>query len=328
MTEKEIITPNGDETCGSAIQEERAAEERPAMKPAYDKTVSAGRSLHAEAWARFRRNKLAMIGLVMVATVILAAVFAHVIAPYDPIKFNLWSTREAVRLSPPSAAYALGSDLQGRDILSRVLFGARISLQIGIFATLVTLAIGVPLGAIAGYKGGWVDDLISWLVNVIFAFPFMLFVLAVIAIFKNPSLTLIYIAIGAVNWVQVCRVTRGQFISLRSREFVEAARSLGLSQARIIFRHILPNAVAPLIVQATLGMGSIIMIEAGLAYLGFGAQPPTPSWGLMISEGQQYLSQGYWWWSVFPGLAIMYTVLSFNFVGDGLRDALDVRLKR
>ena len=287
-----------------------------------------GRSLYAEAWARFRRNKLAMLGLVMIATVILAAVSANLIAPYDPIKYSVWSSRDAVRFSPPSKAYVMGSDLLGRDIFSRVLFGARISLQIGIFATLVTLSIGVPLGAIAGYKGGLADDLISWLVNVIFAFPFMLFVLAVVAVFKNPSLTLIYIAIGVVNWVQVCRVTRGQFISLRSREFVEAARSLGLPSSRIIFRHILPNAVAPIIVQATLGMGSIIMIEAGLAYLGFGAQPPTPSWGLMISEGQKYLGQGTWWWSVFPGLAIMYTVLSFNFVGDGLRDALDVRLKR
>lgn len=287
-----------------------------------------GRGLYMEAWARFRRNKLAMLGLVMVSTVILAAVFAGVIAPYDPIKYSVWSSSAAERFAQPSSAYLMGSDMLGRDIFSRVLFGARISLQIGIFATMVTLLIGVPLGAVAGYMGGWVDDIISWLVNVIFAFPFMLFVLAVVAVFKNPSLSLIYIAIGVVNWVQICRVTRGQFISLRSREFVEAARSLGLSRRRIIFRHILPNAVAPVIVQATLGMGSIIMIEAGLAYLGFGVQPPTPSWGLMISEGQQYLGQGYWWWSVFPGLAIMYTILSFNFVGDGLRDALDVRLKR
>lgn len=289
--------------------------------------TEAGRSLYAEAWARFKRNKLAMLGLAMVTTVILAAILADIVAPHN-LSYSIWSSGDAVRFSPPSRAYLMGSDILGRDILTRVLFGARISLQIGIFATVVTLAIGVPLGAIAGYKGGWVDDLISWLVNVIFAFPFMLFILAVIAVFKTPSLSLVFISIGVVNWVQVCRVTRGQFISLRSREFVEAARSLGLSQTRIIFRHILPNAVAPIIVQATLGMGSIIMIEAGLAYLGFGAQPPTPSWGLMISEGQKYLGQGYWWWSVFPGLAIMYTVLSFNFVGDGLRDALDVRLKR
>ena len=290
--------------------------------------LESGMNLYAEAWLRFRRNKLAMVGLIMVITVILAALFADIIAPYPPMKQLIWTEGAEAKLAAPSAKHVMGTDLYGRDILSRVLFGARISLQIGIFATVVTLLIGIPLGAIAGYRGGFADDIISWLVNVIFAFPFMLFVLAVVSVFKDPGIFLIYVAIGVVNWVQVCRVTRGQFISLRGREFVEAAHALGLPQHRIIFRHILPNAVAPIIVQATLGMGSIIMIEAGLAYLGFGAQPPTPSWGLMISEGQQYLGQGQWWWSMFPGAAIMYTVLAFNFLGDGLRDALDVRLKR
>ena len=290
--------------------------------------LESGMNLYAEAWLRFRRNKLAMVGLIMVITVILAALFADIIAPYPPMKQLIWTEGAEAKLAAPSAKHMMGTDLYGRDILSRVLFGARISLQIGIFATVVTLLIGIPLGAIAGYRGGFADDIISWLVNVIFAFPFMLFVLAVVSVFKDPGIFLIYVAIGVVNWVQVCRVTRGQFISLRGREFVEAAHALGLPQHRIIFRHILPNAVAPIIVQATLGMGSIIMIEAGLAYLGFGAQPPTPSWGLMISEGQQYLGQGQWWWSMFPGAAIMYTVLAFNFLGDGLRDALDVRLKR
>ena len=290
--------------------------------------LESGMNLYAEAWLRFKRNKLAMLGLIMVVTVLLSALFANIVAPYPPMKQLIWTEGVAAKLAAPGAKHLMGTDLYGRDILSRVLFGARISLQIGIFATVVTLLIGIPLGAIAGYRGGFADDIISWLVNVIFAFPFMLFVLAVVSVFKDLGIFLIYVAIGVVNWVQVCRVTRGQFISLRGREFVEAAHALGLPQHRIIFRHILPNAVAPIIVQATLGMGSIIMIEAGLAYLGFGAQPPTPSWGLMISEGQQYLGQGQWWWSVFPGMAIMYTVLAFNFLGDGLRDALDVRLKR
>ena len=290
--------------------------------------LESGMNLYAEAWLRFKRNKLAMLGLIMVVTVLLSALFANIVAPYPPMKQLIWTEGVAAKLAAPGAKHLMGTDLYGRDILSRVLFGARISLQIGIFATVVTLLIGIPLGAIAGYRGGFADDIISWLVNVIFAFPFMLFVLAVVSVFKDPGIFLIYVAIGVVNWVQVCRVTRGQFISLRGREFVEAAHALGLPQHRIIFRHILPNAVAPIIVQATLGMGSIIMIEAGLAYLGFGAQPPTPSWGLMISEGQQYLGQGQWWWSVFPGMAIRYTVLAFNFLGDGLRDALDVRLKR
>ena len=287
-----------------------------------------GEGLLAEAWVRFRRNKLAMLGLVMTITIIAAAVFANLLAPYDPIKQLIWTEGESAKLAGPSFAHLMGTDLYGRDIFSRVLYGARISLQIGIFATIVTLLVGVPLGALAGYMGGMADDLISWLVNVIFAFPFMLFVLAVVSVFQNPSLYLIFIAIGLVNWVGICRVTRGEFISLRHREFVEAAQALGLPTWRIIFGHILPNAIAPVIVQATMGMGGIITIEAGLAYLGFGAQPPTPSWGLMISEGQQYLAHGQWWWSVFPGFAITYTVLAFNFLGDGLRDALDVRQKR
>lgn len=290
--------------------------------------IEAGESLFREAWIRFRRNKLAMLGLVMTVTIILAAVFAGTLAPYDPVKQLIWTEGAAAKLASPSVKHIMGTDLYGRDIFSRVLYGARISLQIGIFATLVTLMIGVPLGAVAGYKGGLADDLISWLVNVIFAFPFILFVLAVVSIFQNPSLYLVFLAIGLVNWVSICRITRGQFIALRSREFVEAAHALGLPSWKIIFRHILPNSIAPIIVQATMGMGSIITLEAGLAYLGFGAQPPTPSWGLMISEGQQYISQGQWWWSMFPGFAIMFTVLAFNFLGDGLRDALDVRQKR
>lgn len=290
--------------------------------------IEAGESPLREAWIRFRRNKLAMLGLVMTITIVLAAIFAGWLAPYDPIKQLIWTMGAKAKLASPSADHFMGTDLYGRDIFSRVLYGARISLQIGIFATMVTLLIGVPLGAIAGYKGGIADDLISWLVNVVFAFPFILFVLAVVSVFGDPSLYIVFLAIGLVNWVSICRVTRGQFISLRSREFVEAAHALGLPARRIIFRHILPNAIAPIIVQATMGMGAIITIEAGLAYLGFGAQPPTPSWGLMISEGQKYMAQGQWWWSVFPGLAIMYTVLAFSFLGDGLRDALDVRQKR
>jgi peptide/nickel transport system permease protein/oligopeptide transport system permease protein len=290
--------------------------------------AESGDSLLVEGWRRFRRNKLALLGLAMTITIILAALFAGALAPYDPIKQLIWTEGASAKLASPSSGHIMGTDLYGRDIFSRVLFGARISLQIGIFATVVTLVIGIPLGAVAGYKGGVYDDLISWLVNVVFAFPFILFVLAVVSIFQNPSLYLVFVAIGLVNWVNICRITRGQFFSLRNSEFVEAAHALGLPARRIIFRHILPNAMAPIIVQATLGMGGIITIEAGLAYLGFGAQPPTPSWGLMISEGQQYMAQGQWWWSVFPGIAIMFTVLAFNFLGDGLRDALDVRQKR
>ena len=287
-----------------------------------------GGSLWYEAWIRFRRNKLAMVGLFMVVSIVGIAIFAPYVAPHDPIKQLIWTEGKAAKLAAPSAQHLMGTDLYGRDIMSRIIYGARISLQIGIFSTLVSLLLGVPLGALAGYFGGKVDDFISWIINVIFAFPFLLFVLAVVAVFKNPSMVVVYIAIGVVQWVSIARVVRAQFIYLREREFVEAAKALGLPTWRVVFVHILPNALAPVIVQATLGMGGIILLEAGLAFLGFGAQPPTPSWGLMISEGQRYLGQGIWWWAVFPGLAIMYTVLGFNFLGDGLRDALDVRLKR
>lgn len=285
-------------------------------------------NLWYEAWLRFRRNRLAMLGLFMIVFLLLVAVLAPYVAPYDPYKQLLWTEGAKAKLAAPSLGHLMGTDAYGRDILSRVIHGSRLSLQIGLLATLVALAVGVPLGAVAGYFGGVVDDLISWLLNVIFAFPFMLFVLAIVAVLNNPSMIVVFTAIGLVSWVQIARVTRAQFLSLREREYVEAARALGLPVRTILFKHILPNTLAPVIVQATLGIGGIILTEAGLAFLGFGAQPPTPSWGLMVSDGQQYLATGQWWWAVFPGLAIMYTVLAFNFLGDGLRDALDVRLKR
>ncbi|NLL37471.1 MAG: ABC transporter permease [Fretibacterium sp.] len=291
------------------------------------KALSSG-SLWYEAWLRFRRNRLAMLGLFMILALVGIAVFAPQLAPFDPYKQLIWTEGSKAKLAAPSWAHLMGTDAYGRDIMSRVFYGARLSLQIGFLATVVSLLIGVPLGAIAGYYGGWIDDLISWLINVIFAFPFMLFVLAIVAVLNNPSMIAVFTAIGLVSWVSIARVARAQFLSLREREYVESARALGLPTRTILFKHILPNTLAPIIVQATLGIGSIILMEAGLAFLGFGAQPPEPSWGLMISDGQQYLTTGQWWWAFFPGMAIMITVLAFNFLGDGLRDALDVRLKR
>ena len=297
----------------------------PAAEERKEKTSD---SLWAEAWIRFRRNRLAMLGLFMIVLLVLAAIFAPLLAPYDPYKQLLWTEGAKAKLAAPTLTHLMGTDAYGRDILSRVLYGSRLSLQISLLATAVSLLIGVPLGAAAGYYGKWVDDLISWLINVIFAFPFMLFVLAIVAVLNNPSMIAVFIAIGLVSWVSIARVARAQFMSLREREYVESARALGLPTRTILFKHILPNTLAPIIVQATLGIGSIILLEAGLAFLGFGAQPPEPSWGLMISDGQQYLATGQWWWAFFPGMAIMVTVLAFNFLGDGLRDALDVRLKR
>ncbi|MDR1649608.1 MAG: ABC transporter permease [Synergistaceae bacterium] len=302
------------------------------MNPANDenenKDAGVTGNLWYEAWLRFRRNRLAMLGLCMIAALLGTAAFAPRLAPYDPFKQLVWTEGMKAKLAAPSWNHWMGTDTYGRDIMSRVIHGSRLSLQIGLLATAVSLLIGVPLGAAAGYFGGWADDLISWLINVVFAFPFMLFVLAIVAVLNNPSMIVVFIAIGLVSWVSIARVTRAQFMSLREREYVEAVKAVGLPTKTILFKHILPNTLAPVIVQATLGIGSIILTEAGLAFLGFGAQPPAPSWGLMISDGQQYLATGQWWWALFPGMAIMYTVLAFNFLGDGLRDALDVRLKR
>lgn len=287
----------------------------------------AGRSLWVDGWRRLKKNRLAMLGLGIIIFMVLLAIFAPWIAPYDPIEQLIWTEGRAARLAPPSAAHWFGTDLYGRDILSRVIFGTRISLTIAVAATVVSLTLGVTLGAIAGYYGGMLDDIISWLINVVYAFPFLLFVLSIVA-FLPASLTIVYIAIGFVSWPSIARVVRGQVLAVKETEFVEAARAVGVSDFKIIFRHVLPNVIAPVIVQATLGMGSVIMIEAALTFLGFGTQPPTPSWGYMINLGREYLLAGQWWWSVFPGAAISLTVLGFNLFGDGLRDALDPRLNQ
>lgn len=286
-----------------------------------------GRSLWMDGWIRLKRNKLAMFGLALVIIICLAAIFAPYITRYDPNEQFVWSEGIEAKLAPPSSKYWFGTDVYGRDIFTRVIYGARISLQIGFAATAMSLIIGVILGCIAGYYGGFVDDFISWLTNVIFAFPFLLFVLALVA-YLPPSLPLLYMSIGIISWASFARVARGQVIQVKEMEYVESATAVGGSDSRIIFKHILPNILAPIIVQATLEIGSIIMLESSLSFLGFGIQPPKPAWGYMISEGKQYFLSGQWWWSVFPGLAIMALVLGFNLFGDGLRDALDPRLKQ
>lgn len=286
-----------------------------------------GRSLWMDSWLRLKRNKLAMFGLFLVTVIVLAAIFAPFITRYEYDEQLIWTEGKAAQLQPPSAKHPFGTDIYGRDIFTRVIYGARVSLQIGIASTVISVLIGIIMGALAGYYGGIIDDVISWLINVIFAFPFLLFVLALVA-YLPPSMPLMYAAIGIVNWAPVARVVRGQVLSVKEKEYVEAAIALGGKDFRIIFKHILPNVLAPVIVQATLGMGSIIMLESSLSFLGFGIQPPTPSWGYMIDQGRQFLLGGAWWWSIFPGFAIMSLVLGFNLLGDGLRDALDPRLKR
>ena len=295
----------------------------PAAEPRGNLQERPSGALWRRALRRLRRNRLAMVGLVIILLFAFLAAAAPWAAPRDPIAQTL-----AEALRPPSPEHPLGTDNFGRDVLSRLVFGARISLFIGVMSQAIAVTIGVTLGALAGYFRGWVDDAVLWLVNVVWAFPFLLFAIALVAAL-GPSIRNVFIAVGLASWVGIARVVRGQFIALKEKEYVEAARALGFSSPRIIFRHILPNTLAPITVLVTLGFANAIIVEAGLSFLGLGVQPPTPSWGQMIYTGYGYIVAGLGWWlAIFPGLAIMLAVLSFNLLGDGLRDALDPRLNR
>ena len=268
----------------------------------------------------WRRSPLTVAGLTLIAILALMAVFAPLIAPADPIKQVL-----ASRLKPPSPEHWLGTDQLGRDLLSRMIFGARVSLVIGIVVVGLAASIGTLIGLIAGYAGGWLDEGLMRITDVFFAFPALILAMAISGAL-GPSLTNAMIAIAVVSWPVYARLVRAQTLSLRELEYVEAARSLGSSADRIIWRHILPNTLAPILVQASFDMGGAILSAAGLSFIGFGAQPPTPEWGVMISEGRNYIATQPWL-SLFPGLAILFTVAAFNLIGDGLRDALDPRLR-
>jgi peptide/nickel transport system permease protein len=266
-------------------------------------------------------NPLNLLALVLIALFALGALLATFIAPYDPLAQALGS-----RLEPPSAAHWLGTDQLGRDIASRLLYGARISLFIGLVVVASAGLVGTAVGLVAGYAGGLVDEALMRLTEVFLAFPPLILAMA-IAGALGPSLTNAIIAIAAVTWAVYARLVRGQLLSLRRREFVEAARSIGASGPRILIRHLLPNVLAPILVQASFDMGAAIISAAGLSFIGFGAQPPTPEWGVMISEGRNFISTQPWL-SLFPGLAILLAVGAFNLLGDGLRDLFDPRLRR
>ncbi len=283
------------------------------------KSIRKSRSVWKIAWKRLVKNRLALVGLSIVLIIIFIAIFANYIAPYDPLKVDL-----SKYLLPPSRDHLLGTDEFGRDILSRIIFGARVSLQIGFFAQVISISLGTVLGLLAGFYGGWVDDLIMRIVEILFAFPFLLFVIAVVAVF-GPGIQNLYLAVALIGWAGVSRIVRGQVLSLRERDFVVSARAVGAGTWRILFKHILPNALSPIIIEATLGMGGMIMLEAGLSFLGLGVQAPTPSWGSMVQAGLAYMRSA-WWYPVFPGIVIMIVVFGFNLLGDGLRDALDPRL--
>ncbi|MGA9946539.1 MAG: oligopeptide ABC transporter permease [Candidatus Cybelea sp.] len=284
-------------------------------------------------WTRLRRHKLAIAGLVVLTLMILAAIFAKQLAPFDPnaidnVNWQGTPLPPCFQDGTLCGGHSLGTDEVGRDLLSRLLFGARISLTVGLFAVLMEVLIGTSLGAIAGYYGGWVDYALMRVTDVFLSIPLLPLLLVLTAIVAASSTKaalsfgVIVIIIGALSWPTVARLVRASFLSLREREFAEAARAVGNSDRRIIFRHLLPNAVAPIVVQATLDIAGVIITESTLSFLGFGIQPPTASWGNMLANAQSNLSIA-WWAAVFPGLCILVTVLAINYIGDGLRDALD-----
>jgi ABC-type dipeptide/oligopeptide/nickel transport system permease subunit len=271
-------------------------------------------------WHRLARDRWALAGLAIVAALVLAALLAPWVAPADPTRGAL-----AQSLTRPSSAFLFGADAQGRDVLSRVLFGARLSLAVGLISQSIASLLGLALGLAAGYYGRWVDAAVMRVADVTLAFPSLLMLIAIAAAMK-PSLPLVFVVIGVVGWAGMARLVRGQVLVERALEYVQAARALGASDARVVVRHVLPNVIAPVVVAATLGIGGAIMAEAALSFVGLGAQPPTPSWGAMVAEGRDLLRVAPWV-SLVPGLAIGLAVLGLNLLGDGLRDALDVRFR-
>jgi peptide/nickel transport system permease protein len=271
-------------------------------------------------WKAFRRNRLAVIGGIVVACLALLALAAPFIAPWDPNRPDIKKI-----LDPPSSKHLLGTDQLGRDVLSRMLYGARVSLAVGFVSVGIAAFIGIALGSASGYHGGFVDASIMRLVDLMLVFPRFFLLLAVLA-FLKPSIWTIMAVIGVTGWMGVARLVRAEFLALKEREFVVWSQSIGASGFRIIWRHIMPNAMAPVLVAMTLGIPAAILTESGLSFLGLGVQPPHATWGNILNEGKDAIELA-WWLSVYPGLAILVTVLSYNLLGEGIRDALDPRLR-
>jgi peptide/nickel transport system permease protein len=270
-------------------------------------------------WKRFKRNKLAVAGGLFVLVLFLVAALAPLLSPYDPNDID----RDQI-LESPGISHLLGTDDLGRDVFSRMIFGSRISLAVGFVAVGLATLIGVILGSVSGYYGGWTDRLMMRFIDIMLSIPTFFLILAVIT-FVGPSIWNIMLVIGLTSWMGVARLVRAEFLSLKEREFVLAARAVGSGDLRIIFRHILVNSMSPVFVSAVLGVAAAILVESALSFLGIGVQPPTPSWGNMLTLGKDNIEIA-WWLSLFPGLAILFTVLGYNLVGEGLRDALDPRL--
>ena len=277
-----------------------------------------GSSLWHDAWIRLKKNRMAVSGGVVLIFMVAVALLTPWLAPYDYEVQNL-----DLGATPPSTQHWLGTDVFGRDLLTQIMYGGRVSLAVGFIATAVALLIGVTWGAVAGYVGGRVDAVMMRLVDILYALPFMIFIVLLMVVFGR-NILLLFLAIGAVEWLTMARIMRSQVQSLRQQEFVEAAISLGLSPAAIIRKHVIPNALGPIIVYTTLTIPSVMLLEAFLSFLGLGIQPPQTSWGLLISYGAETMEE-YPWLLIFPGLALTITLFSLNFLGDGLRDALDVR---
>ncbi len=268
---------------------------------------------------RFSRNRLSVLGAITILLLITVSILAPFLAPHDPSKIDVHHV-----LSPPSKKHPLGTDELGRDLLSRIIWGSRVSLKVGFVAVGISILIGIVIGASAGFYGGLIDTILMRFVDIMLAFPTFFLILAVISILEQNIFT-IMVVIGITSWMDVARLVRAEFLSLKEKDFVSAARAVGVSDKRLIFKHILPNAISPVFVAATFGVAGAILIESGLSFLGLGVQPPDPSWGNILTAGKDNIEVA-WWLSLFPGFAILITVLSYNLVGEGLRDALDPRL--
>jgi oligopeptide transport system permease protein len=292
----------------------------PAGEMALTRAKPRGSSLYRDAWRRLVRNKLAVVGGITVVILCLVAIFADVLAPYPYAKANFGKIYEF-----PSREFPLGTDQLGRDVLSRMIYGARVSMLVGLGAQIIIVLIGVPMGAIAGYLGGRVDLVLTRIIDVMYAFPRLLFVILVMSML-GAGLINIFIALGLTGWVGIARQTRAQVLAIKEKEFVEGARALGAGFWRILTKHVLPSALTPIVVSVTFGIPEAIFTEAALSFIGVGINPPTPSWGQMVGENQQFL-RSYWYLCVFPSIAIAVTMLSFTFFGDGVRDALDPKMK-
>jgi peptide/nickel transport system permease protein len=272
-------------------------------------------------WRRFKKNRLSMAGLCVISLISLMAVFAPLISPYDATSVDVYNV-----LSAPDRSHILGTDELGRDVLTRMLWGSRISLTVGFVAVGIAISIGILIGSLAGFYGGRMDSLLMRFVDIMLCFPTFFLILAIIAVVEQ-SISTIMIVIGFTGWMEVSRLVRAEILTLKERDFVLAAKASGANDFRVITRHILPNALSPVFVSATFGVAGAILTESGLSFLGLGVVPPAPSWGNILTSGKDYITVA-WWLSVFPGLAILITVLSYNLVGEGLRDALDPRIWR